>query len=100
MAGRKGGANKFFKDKRLFFGGLLLAGIVLYLSVVKPEMKRRNYIDGIPAGVYAFLNQEDIAALEGSDFPVYRGSEAPKLEGKFRLNSLKIKFDKRNAQPA
>lgn len=87
------------KDKRLIFGGLLLVGIVLYLSIIKPEMKRRNYIDGIPAGVYNFLNREDIAALERSDFPVYRGSEAPKLAGMFRLNSLKIKFDKQQVLP-
>ena len=100
MAGRKRGKKVFLKDKELIIGGLLLAVIALYLFVIKPELKNRNYIDGIPAGVYEFLNREDIAALEGSDFPVYRGSEAPKLEGKFRLNSLKIKFDKRNAQPA
>ena len=48
--------------------------------------------DDIPAGVFDFMNQDDIDALKDGGMPIYTGDSPPDIEGAYFLNTLTILF--------
>lgn len=46
----------------------------------------------IPDGVFDFMDQDDIDALEDGGMPIYTGDSPPDVEGTYALNSLTILY--------
>ena len=48
--------------------------------------------DDIPAGVFDFIDQEDLDAIEGGGMPIHLGNSPPNIEGVYALDSLIILY--------